>query len=94
MTTHGIGYDTHFYAPESVCLCVCLQKFLHWPYLLILKTLGLHISLEHTLLQDLSVNTKFKVIIQGQVKYQGHSFQKNGLCGGITVSQICILKLC
>ena len=33
----------------SVCPFVCPQKLLHWPYILICKSLGLHISHEYTL---------------------------------------------
>ena len=65
----------HMVFGPSVCLCVCLflcaQKLLHWPYLLISKT---SYFTWIYLVTRLSVCTMFKVISQGQGKCQGHSF--------------------
>ena len=46
------------------------------------KTWGLHISHEYTLWKDLMVPSSRSSV---KVKYQGHSFLKNGHCGGISV---------
>ena len=58
-----------------VCISVCVQKLLHWPYLLIGKSKGRHISHEYTLWHwDLSVGSKFKVICQCQGRISRSQF--------------------
>ena len=74
----------------SIYLFVCLQKHLHWPYLLISKSKGLYISHEYTLLKDFFVGMKFKVISQGQISRS--QFPKNGCCGAFMFHKHILLK--